>query len=317
MQGLVFLAGLLTAVNGGALLPRTANYPDPQYMPSGSGDNSAIHPSESQDKPLPPHSGGGAYPPPSYSGGGSGGSLSNPSGGPSGSGGGGAGYSPSSNGGSDNPSQGGSGSAGSGSGGSASGLICGASDIVDHIVVKGDTLGKLAHQFNTGICDIANLNNIANPNLIITGTTLHIPENCANPDNTTCHPDQDTTPTEVCVLGLPGTYTVKSGDTLNQISKNFNITLQSLEGANTQISNFDVITPGELINLPICPNSQCENVGTYTIQNGDLFVDLAKKYGTTIGQIEALNENADPEQLQPGMVIVLPQGCRNLTEAVA
>lgn len=297
MKGFAFLAtsSLLTAtVHGGTHnRPRSMNLyqahpPAAEYMSGGSGH--PVSPEGNHNMPPRPQIKHPAPAPPMYhSGGGSGGgSQADPTHGEH-----------------------------NGNGGNGGNLFCGASTIANHTVVEGDTLGKLAFTFNTGICDIAALNNIDNPNLIILGNTLQIPENCARPDNTTCNPDRETTPTETCVPGLPSTYTVKSGDTLNNISKDFNITLQSLIAANSQIVNPDLIFPGQVINVPVCPNSQCEIVGTHTIQSGDLFVDLAKRYGSRIGQIKALNANADPEKLQPGQVIVLPQGCRNVTTAVA
>ncbi|EME41175.1 carbohydrate-binding module family 50 protein [Dothistroma septosporum NZE10] len=190
--------------------------------------------------------------------------------------------------------------------------VCGSTSFTNYTVAHGDTLTTIAQKFNSGICDIASVNDITNPNFIETGAVLSIPTNCVTPDNTTCLPPA-TEVTETCVAGLPGTYSVVSGDTLSAIAKDFNITLAALEGANTQIANPDVISIGELINIPICPNSQCATVGTYIIVSGDLFVDLATTHHTTIGQIKALNNNVDPESLAIGQQIVLPQNCMNIT----
>ncbi|KAJ3958886.1 hypothetical protein N0V92_004525 [Colletotrichum tropicale] len=53
-------------------------------------------------------------------------------------------------------------------------------------VIKGDTLGQIARLFNSGICDIAKLNNIPNPDFIDVNQVLQVPINLANPDNTSC-----------------------------------------------------------------------------------------------------------------------------------
>jgi spore coat assembly protein SafA len=51
--------------------------------------------------------------------------------------------------------------------------------------------------------------------------------------------------------GTPtNTYTVKSGDTLSAIAAANGVSLQSLEAANPQISNPDLIYPGQNVNIP-------------------------------------------------------------------
>jgi LysM repeat protein len=176
-------------------------------------------------------------------------------------------------------------------------------------------LTGIAKGKNAGICDIAKASGITNVNLVEAGRTIYIPK-CKNPiDNTSC-----LTPvypaTELCVPGLPSTYTVVKDDTLSAIAGDFNITLSGLLAVNTQIKNPDVIEVAQVINIPVCPSSQCDVVGTYLIAAGDLYVDLAQKHGSTIGQIKALNVGVDPTKLYAGQQIILPQDCHNVTTAV-
>ncbi|KXT10116.1 hypothetical protein AC579_9711 [Pseudocercospora musae] len=195
--------------------------------------------------------------------------------------------------------------------------ICGASGFANYTVKSGDTLTSIAKNFSSGICDIAATNKITNPNLIILGQSLLIPLNCTKPNNSTCLPPPAPNATATCVAGLPNAYNIRSGDTLTNIAKDFNITLNSVLGANPNITNPDLIQVGQIINIPTCPKSSCKSVGTYTIVSGDLFIDLATKYHTSIGQIKALNPNVDPTKTQPGDLIILPKDCRNSTSAVA
>ncbi|OHF00734.1 intracellular hyphae protein 1 [Colletotrichum orchidophilum] len=53
-------------------------------------------------------------------------------------------------------------------------------------VIGGDTLGQIARLLNSGICNIAKLNNIANPDFILISQVLQVPINIANPDNESC-----------------------------------------------------------------------------------------------------------------------------------
>lgn len=177
-----------------------------------------------------------------------------------------------------------------------------------YVIQSGDTLTAIARQFNRGICDIFYANNLTNPDVIIAGNTLVIPPQVCFPDNTSCL-GSPTTPTATCIPGGPGFYIVRSGDTLSALSTLFNITLDSIIQANREnIPNPDLIQIGQVVNIPVCPDTQC-NISPYTIQPGDVFVKLAKQYLTSAGQILALNPGANPNALQPGQVITLPSYC--------
>ena len=46
------------------------------------------------------------------------------------------------------------------------------------------------------------------------------------------------------------TYVVKPGDTLSGIAQMFGVGLAALEAANPQIPDFNLIFPGQVINIP-------------------------------------------------------------------
>ncbi|KAK2002554.1 hypothetical protein LX36DRAFT_652055 [Colletotrichum falcatum] len=68
----------------------------------------------------------------------------------------------------------------------AGGAINKPTRVVSFTIEKGDTLGQLSKLFNSGVCDIAKLNNIANPNVILAGAPLKVTINVPNPDNVSC-----------------------------------------------------------------------------------------------------------------------------------
>lgn len=61
--------------------------------------------------------------------------------------------------------------------------------------------------------------------------------------------------------GAATTYTVKSGDTMSQIAVNWGITLQALEDANPQVTNPDVISVGQVLNIPAGNNGTGNGTG--------------------------------------------------------
>ncbi|KAK1462987.1 intracellular hyphae protein 1 [Colletotrichum cuscutae] len=66
------------------------------------------------------------------------------------------------------------------------GAVNNANRTVTLTVIQGDTLGQIARLLNSGICNIAKLNNIPNPDFIEIGQVLQVPINVANPDNDSC-----------------------------------------------------------------------------------------------------------------------------------
>jgi peptidoglycan-N-acetylglucosamine deacetylase len=95
-----------------------------------------------------------------------------------------------------------------------------------YTVKAGDTLYAIASRYHTTVQELVRLNAIANPNLIRVGQVLKL---------TASQPTTSTT-----------TYTVKSGDTLYKIARQFGTTVQQLVTAN-QISNPNVIRIGQTL----------------------------------------------------------------------
>ncbi|KAE9965866.1 hypothetical protein BLS_007353 [Venturia inaequalis] len=183
--------------------------------------------------------------------------------------------------------------------------------VQSYTIASGDSLGAIATKFNRGICNIATANKITNINFITAGQVLTIPAQVCIPDNTSCQPKTPEA-TATSILGGPGFYIVVSGDTLTAIAKNFQITLQSLIAANPAITNPDLILVGQVIIIPVLPGSSC-TISPYVIKSGDIFFDLAAKFGTTAGQLLSLNTGTDPTKLAIGQTVTIASGCKNAT----
>ncbi|WYZ35512.1 hypothetical protein EsH8_X_000159 [Colletotrichum jinshuiense] len=115
-------------------------------------------------------------------------------------------------------------------------------------VKAGQTLTTIAERWNSGICDIAWQNKLANPNVIFVGQVLLVPVDVCEPDNTSClTPAGEAT----CVTGGEPTYTIKSGDTFFVVAQSLGITTDSLTGANPGVvpENLQI---GQVINVPVC-----------------------------------------------------------------
>lgn len=184
------------------------------------------------------------------------------------------------------------------------------------MVQQGQTLSAIAKQFGTGICDIAKASNLADPNLVEVGQTLTIPPPTATPDNTSCLPPPPPPATERCVLGGPDRLTIPSdGITAEQAAKFLNITQDAFVAANQAAipaNSSAKLTGGSVMQVPVCPNSQC-TISQGTVQKGDIFDKIAAAAGSTTGQILGLNPGIDRFNLAVGQTFTLPSNCQNVT----
>ena len=132
-----------------------------------------------------------------------------------------------------------------------------------YIVKKGDTLWNIARTYNTTVDEIKKLNNLSSNSLSI-GQIIKIPkkEEVSNYD----------------------IYTVKKGDTLYAIAKQFNISVNDIIEANNLKTN--TLQIGQLLSIPVVKN---DKETEYYVQSGDSLWSIARKFNTTVDEIKKLN----------------------------
>ncbi|MEW6574414.1 MAG: LysM domain-containing protein [Bacillota bacterium] len=159
-----------------------------------------------------------------------------------------------------------------------------------YIVRAGDTYFSLARRFNTTVEAIAAANPGVDPNNLQIGQTICIP---------------GAAPT-VCP---PGTfpYTVRAGDTYFSLARRFNTTVEAIAAANPGVdpNNLQI---GQRLCIPGMAPGMCP-AGTfaYTVQSGDTYFSLARRFNTTVEAIAAANPGVDPNNLQIGQTICIPR----------
>ncbi len=120
------------------------------------------------------------------------------------------------------------------------------------------------------------------------------------------------------VTGIPNTggdtitYVIQRGDTLGEIAQRYNTTINAILALNPQITNANIIYPGQVLVIPTGGTGGIPNTGgtvTYTVQRGDTLGTIAQSYNTTIGSIQALNPSIyNPDIIYPGQVLVIQPG---------
>ena len=143
-----------------------------------------------------------------------------------------------------------------------------------YTVKQGDTLYKIAREFDTTVNDIIKLNSLTSTSLSL-GQKLQIPNsNLKNNEN------QDI-----------DTYVVKKGDTLYKIAKDFNTTINDIKNLNN-LQN-DILSIGKSLKIPSY---------TYTVKSGDTLYKIAKVFNTTVNTLKDLN-NLNNDILSIGQII--------------
>lgn len=164
-----------------------------------------------------------------------------------------------------------------------------------YTVKRGDTISRIAAEFNTTIAVIRFLNPTIDVNRIQVGQVI-------------CVPRVTITPT--CPNGT--IYTIKAGDTFYRIADEFDITVRELQQANPLVNPFNLVV-GQRICIPRTPAPPeppaippCVDGTYYVIRPGDTFFGLANRFNVTIRQLQEANPTVDPNSLVVGRIICIP-----------
>lgn len=101
------------------------------------------------------------------------------------------------------------------------------------------------------------------------------------------------------------TYTIKSGDSLSLIAKNYNTTVTELKSINNLSS--DMIYVGQVLKVPNGTNgttSETTDSTTYTVKSGDSLWQIATKNNLTVTQLKSYN-NLTTDAIYVGQVLQL------------
>ena len=151
-----------------------------------------------------------------------------------------------------------------------------------HVVNPGDTLWGISQGYQTTINQIILVNELDNPNVLVVGQSLVIPENNRE-------------------------YVVQQGDSLWGIASRYAVTVKELATYNN-IADPSLIFVGQMLQMPFILHS---------IQGGETMWAIARQYGVTVNQIAEANNIANPAVIYPGGVLRIPAPPKPLIEVNA
>ena len=152
-----------------------------------------------------------------------------------------------------------------------------------YTVVKGDTLSKIASEFNTTVTELKRLNNLTS-DLLQIGQVLFIPVTAITPTYET--------------------YTVQKGDTLYGIARKYDITVDELKRLNNITSNNLYI--GQQLKVPKLDMPEDEEYEIYTVVKGDSLWLISQKYDVPVDDLIEIN-NLETVNLQIGDKLKIPK----------
>lgn len=159
-----------------------------------------------------------------------------------------------------------------------------------YIIQAGDTFFELSQRFNVPVDAILAANPGVDPQKLQIGQAVCIPTAPPGPP-----------PVPEC----PGfIYTVKAGDTLFSLAKQFGTTVKAITDVNPGID------PRHLaIGQKICiPKRRCpQGTSVYVVKKGDTLSAIARQFNTTVQEIVKVNPGIDPNRLVIGQEICVPK----------
>lgn len=104
-----------------------------------------------------------------------------------------------------------------------------------------------------------------------------------------------------------GSHTVRAGDTLSAIAQRNGVSLQAVIAANPQISNPNLIRPGQQVAIP-AGGTPGGGAQSYTVRPGDTLSEIGQRFGVSWQSLARENGISNPNLILPGRTLTIPAG---------
>lgn len=187
-----------------------------------------------------------------------------------------------------------------------------------YTIKRGDNLWSLSKRFGVPLNELYAANGLNKNSVLRVGQQIQIPSDGSTVAVNTVTPEvyqpsgfnQETT-----------SYTVRRGDNLSKIAKQFDTSVRALKAANDKTS--DIIRVGETLVVPVGANantsaaplssgssattasSGSSGTRTHTVKAGEYPAKIARQYGMTSSELLAVNGITDPRKLRIGQELIV------------
>lgn len=179
-----------------------------------------------------------------------------------------------------------------------------------YTVRPGDTISSIANRFGLRTVDVLTWNGLGWRSVIYPGQTLSLTAGAT--------PTAPTAPAAPAQTGSTATHTVAAGDTVFSIAQRHGTSVDAVLAANG-LTRASVIYPGQQLALTgssapppasvavtaTAPAPVATGGQTHAVAAGDTLFAIAKKYGTTVAQLYALNGLTSGAIIYPGQSLTV------------
>ena len=187
-------------------------------------------------------------------------------------------------------------------------VIPGETQDVIHVVVRGETLSKIALAYGSTIQAIADANSLRNPNLIRIGQELMVPAASGGDPGSGTETDISS-PSPSTSLRSGKFHIVERGQSLPSIAAKYKgVTAENIATANGILNS--VIYTGTRLFLdgPGFTAKGTEGEVSYTVQRGDRLGDIAHDFGVSLSSLISANNISNPNLIRAGQTLAVPSG---------
>jgi LysM repeat protein len=172
---------------------------------------------------------------------------------------------------------------------------------VTHVVVRGDTLNKIAASYGASVSAIVSANGITNSNIIRIGQEILIPS--AGQRSTSNSTGSD-------ISNRSGQYhVVRRGETVRHIAAQYSgVSADDIIRANGIINGIIYAGAALYLSGPGHVASGSQGSVSYTVRSGDRLGDIAHSHRVPLRTLVSENNISNPNLIRSGQVLAIPSG---------
>jgi LysM repeat protein len=172
---------------------------------------------------------------------------------------------------------------------------------VTHVVVRGDTLNKIAASYGASVSSIVSANAISNPNIIRVGQEILVPSGGQRSTSNSTGSD---------ISNRNGQYhVVRRGETVRQIAAQYSgVSADDIIRANGIINGIIYAGAALYLSGPGHVASGSQGAVSYTVRSGDRLGDIAHRHSVSLRTLVSENNISNPNLIRSGQVLAIPSG---------
>lgn len=178
---------------------------------------------------------------------------------------------------------------------------------VIHVVVRGDTLGRIARSYGTTVSALVVANDIRNANLIHLGQNIVVPEGSSS-SSAGSGGSSDPAPATDPTVRTGKYHVIKNGESLARIAAQYpGVTADQLARANGILDGRIRAQWKLFLDGPdFVGGGTGSGDGTYKVKSGDNLAKIAARHGSTISAISSANNITNPNLIWIGQTLTIP-----------